>query len=87
MQAEWKKKVISKNDQVRLCVWVYLLLFKHIDVFEQAQLAEQLGQVICQVGAGAPLTAGRPPPLWAHTFEVAAAIARKALRWTPEAKV
>ena len=47
---------------MQIPTYVYLLLFKHIDVFNEAKLTEQLRQVICHLGGGAPLTAGRRPP-------------------------
>lgn len=40
----------------------YLLLFEDIDVFEQAELAEQLRKVVCHLWGGASLAAGRCPP-------------------------
>lgn len=52
------EKLHSENDSLQVSTCVYLLLFKHVDVFDEAKLAEQLGQVIRHLGGGAPLTAG-----------------------------
>lgn len=43
---------------LQLSAGAYLLVFKHIDVFDQAKLAEQFRQVICHEGGRAALTAG-----------------------------
>lgn len=58
----------------------YLLLFEDIDVFKQAELAEQLRKVVRHLRGGASLAAGRCPPWWADTFKVAAA-AWEAFGW------
>lgn len=55
------KNVISHTDKgfgASFLRVLYLLLFKHIDVFDHAKRAEQLWQVIHHLGGGAPLTAG-----------------------------
>lgn len=51
----------------------HLLLLKYVDVLNQAELAEQLGQVVCNLRGQAELAARWRPPGGAKAFKAAAA--------------
>lgn len=51
----------------------HLLLLKYVEVLNQAKLAEQLRQVICNVRGQAVLAARGRPPGRAKAFKAAAA--------------
>lgn len=53
-------------------VGTHLLLLKYVDVLNQAKLAEQLRQVICNLRGQAVLAARGRPPGRAKAFETAA---------------
>lgn len=45
--------------QGALVVCLYLLLLEHVNVLPQTQLAQELWEVICRLGGGAPLATGQ----------------------------
>lgn len=54
-------------------VGTHLLLLKYVDVLNQAKLAEQFRQVICNLRGQAVLAARGHPSGWAKAFKAAAA--------------
>lgn len=54
-------------------VGTHLLLLKYVDVLNQAKLAEQLRQVVCNLRGQAVLAARGRPPGRAKAFKAAAA--------------
>lgn len=48
----------SGGSRSIFCAQAYFLLLKHINVFDQAKLIEQLRQVICHTRGGTLLAAG-----------------------------
>lgn len=64
--------------QGALVVCLYLLLLEHVDVLPHTELAQELWEIVCRLGGGAPLASSQRPH-GGHALKVVTA-AQEALR-------